>query len=337
MVDNVTADPGAGGAVFATDDIAGTHWPFAKLAWGPLDTANIVDDAAGKRLPVVVGGTVLVDGSAVTQPVSAVALPLPAGAATAALQLPNSHDVTVDNAAGVAAVNVQDGGNSITIDAASLPLPTGASTAALQLPDGHNVTVDNAAGATAVNVQDGGNSLTIDGTVAVSSLPASTNTIEVVGDVAHDAADAGNPVSIGGVARNANPTAVANGDRASAFMDLKGRLVVRPHHVRGLQASGDIVLTTTTETTIIAATASTFHDITLLLITNSSATAVIVAIRDTTGGTVRLRPAIAANGGVVIAFPSPLEQTTVNTNWTATLSAGVTDVRVTAIAISETA
>jgi len=41
---------------------------------------------------------------------------LPTGAATAALQLPNSHDVTVDNAAGAAAVNVQDGGNSITVD-----------------------------------------------------------------------------------------------------------------------------------------------------------------------------------------------------------------------------
>lgn len=43
---------------------------------------------------------------------------LPIGAATAANQLPNSHDVTVDNAAGAAAVNIQDGGNSITIDGA---------------------------------------------------------------------------------------------------------------------------------------------------------------------------------------------------------------------------
>lgn len=41
---------------------------------------------------------------------------LPTGAATAALQLPNSHDVTVDNAAGASAVNIQDGGNSITVD-----------------------------------------------------------------------------------------------------------------------------------------------------------------------------------------------------------------------------
>lgn len=63
-----------------------------------------------------VAGRLPVDGSGVTQPISAAALPLPAGAATSALQLPNSHDVTVDNAAGAAAVNIQDGGNTITVD-----------------------------------------------------------------------------------------------------------------------------------------------------------------------------------------------------------------------------
>ena len=75
------------------------------------------------------------DGSAVTQPVSAAALPLPAGAATSALQTQpgvDIGDVTVNNAAGASAVNIQDGGNSITVDATALPLPTGASTAAKQ-------------------------------------------------------------------------------------------------------------------------------------------------------------------------------------------------------------
>lgn len=42
---------------------------------------------------VTVSNTVTVDGSGVTQPVSAAALPLPAGAATAALQLPDGHNV----------------------------------------------------------------------------------------------------------------------------------------------------------------------------------------------------------------------------------------------------
>jgi len=67
-----------------------------------------------------------------------------AGVATAANQLPDGHNVTVDNAAGAGAVNIQDGGNSITIDATSLPLPTGAATAANQLADNHQVTISNA-------------------------------------------------------------------------------------------------------------------------------------------------------------------------------------------------
>jgi hypothetical protein len=39
---------------------------------------------------------------------------------------------TVNNANGASAVNIQDGGNSITVDASALPLPAGASTSALQ-------------------------------------------------------------------------------------------------------------------------------------------------------------------------------------------------------------
>jgi len=55
---------------------------------------------------------------------------LPTGAATASKQLADGHNVTVDNGSGVSAVNIQDGGNSITIDATSLPLPSGAATEA---------------------------------------------------------------------------------------------------------------------------------------------------------------------------------------------------------------
>lgn len=71
-----------------------------------------------------------------TQPVSATALPLPTGASTSALQTQpgvDIGDVTVNNATGASAVNIQDGGNSLTVDAVSLPLPTGAATEATQL------------------------------------------------------------------------------------------------------------------------------------------------------------------------------------------------------------
>ena len=55
-------------------------------------------------------------------------------------------DVTINNAAGSAAVPIQDGGNSLTVDATSLPLPTGAATSALQTQPGvdiGDVTINN--------------------------------------------------------------------------------------------------------------------------------------------------------------------------------------------------
>lgn len=68
---------------------------------------------------LTVDGTVSVSNFPATQPISAAALPLPSGAATAALQTQpgvDIGDVTINNAAGAAAVNVQDGGNSLTVD-----------------------------------------------------------------------------------------------------------------------------------------------------------------------------------------------------------------------------
>lgn len=48
-----------------------------------------------------------------------------------------------------------------------------------------------------------------------------------VGDVAHDAADSGAPVKVGGYGKATAPTAVnADGDRVNAWFDLNGRLVV---------------------------------------------------------------------------------------------------------------
>ncbi len=52
-------------------------------------------------------------------PISAATLPLPSGASTLAAQTQpgvDIGDVTINNAAGAAAVNIQDGGNSVTVD-----------------------------------------------------------------------------------------------------------------------------------------------------------------------------------------------------------------------------
>lgn len=81
-----------------------------------------------------------------TFPISAASLPLPTGAATSALQTQpgvDIGDVTINNAAGAAAVNIQDGGNSITVDGAvsfsALPFSTRSDTFTAT---GNGVTVD---------------------------------------------------------------------------------------------------------------------------------------------------------------------------------------------------
>lgn len=56
MADNVTIPAtGSGDAtpLVATDQIGSAHHQLVKVEWGPADTANQTDDAAGKRLPVL--------------------------------------------------------------------------------------------------------------------------------------------------------------------------------------------------------------------------------------------------------------------------------------------
>jgi len=78
------------------------------------------------------GNTITVDGTVV---VTATNLDCQSGGvdmATAAGQLVDGHNVTIDNAAGASAVNIQDGGNTITVD--GTVAVTGVATAANQLP-----------------------------------------------------------------------------------------------------------------------------------------------------------------------------------------------------------
>jgi len=138
-----------GAATEATLAVVETNTDFGTVVGGGAEATvlrvTVANDSTGLLSVDDNGASLTVDGTfwQATQPVSAAALPLPTGAATSALQLPDGHNVTVDNAAGAAAVNVQDGGNVLTVDG--------------------QIGVGNGAGVLAVNVQDGGNSLTVDG------------------------------------------------------------------------------------------------------------------------------------------------------------------------------
>ena len=300
MADNVTANAGSGGAVFATDDIGGIHYPITKITVGALESQTLLTGGTGTanagciRVVVASDNTVTVDGSAVTQPISASSLPLPTGAATSANQLPDGHNVTIDNAAGAAAVNIQDGGNVITVDgtvtanagtgtmaisAASLPLPAGAATSANQ-------------------------------TTHTTALQLIDNMI-----VAHDAAITGASglSAIGLNARSTAPTAVQDGDAVRAMATLLGKQVALPYAIPAstwqyASVSGGIT-DTADDVAKAAAGAGVRNYVTSCQVINAHATqGTEVVIKD--GSTVIWRGwAEPTGGGCAARFDPPLRGT----------------------------
>lgn len=112
--------------------------------------------------------------------------------------------------------------------------------------------------------------------VSIAALPASTNTIEVVGDVAEDVALSGNPVRLGGRASAAEPTAMsADGRIVTPWMDRRGRQVVTMQAATGTQTS---VASSATNVTLLASNTSRkgvilFNDSTQICYVRYAATA----------------------------------------------------------------
>lgn len=161
----------------------------------------------------------------------------------------------------------------------------------------------------------------------------SSDACKVVGNVAHDSVDSGNPQKIGGVAKTSNPVAVADGDRVNALFDKLGKQVCvgAIRDLKGVQQT--TITSSTSETTIVTAAASTFHDLYGLILTNTSATACNVTIKDATAGTTRAVIAVPAGDtrGFMLPVDAAIPQATVNNNWTATCSASVASIQVTAL------
>ena len=80
---------------------------------------------------------------------------------------------TILNGGGADAVNIQDGGNSITVDGTvTANAGTGNFTVVQATASNLNTTIGNAGGGSAVNIQDGGNAITVDdGGVALAIYP----------------------------------------------------------------------------------------------------------------------------------------------------------------------
>lgn len=148
------------------------------------------------------------------------------------------------------------------------------------------------------------------------TLAAGTNTNEVVGDAAHGAAVAGNPLLAGLEGRSTAPTAVDDGDVVRALATLLGKQVMLPYALPAntWDYASPAAVTDTADDEAKAATASTRHYVTSLQVFNADDTVgTEVVLKD--GSTVRWRGwAEQTGGGCSAKFDPPLRGTA-NTAW----------------------
>jgi hypothetical protein len=113
------------------------------------------------------------------------------------------------------------------------------------------------------------------GDVDVTSLPASTNTIEVVGDAAEDAAVAGNPLLAGG-RYDATQRTLDDGDAGALAIDPSGALYTREY-----TGQDGAVYTTSSSDAIVPPTGKAFIAITMLEDTTFDSSGGLVAVTAT--------------------------------------------------------
>jgi hypothetical protein len=167
-----------------------------------------------------------VDGSAVTQPVSAASLPLPSGAATAAKQpalgtagTASSDVITIQGIASMTALKVDGSGVTQPVSAVSLPLPTGAATAAglttINTTLGSPFQVGGSIGNTSfASTQSGTWNITnVSGTV---SLPtgASTSALQTTGNTSLSSIDGKTPALGQALMASSSPVVIASNQSA---------------------------------------------------------------------------------------------------------------------------
>lgn len=233
-------------------------------------------------------------------------------------------------------MNIQDGGNSITVDG-TVAVSGTVTVASHAVTNAGTFAVQNTA-ATPAGTNNIGDVdvLTINGvapafgtgvrgatvqrvTIATDdSVPVTIATNTPVGNVAHDAADSGSPLKTGGRARTSDITSVANDDRTDSVHTKNGFQVVFPFCLPENLVNGAITtaMTGTTSTSLIAAPgAGLYNYITQVTVSNSHATVgTDVTLQDGNGGTAFYTiPAAAVYGGAAIQFNPPLRQPTSNT------------------------
>ncbi len=305
---------GGGGGGGGTASAFGAAVPANGTAAGFSDGTNMqagrvydTDSGAGSEFTLGAQLRFAASGGSVAAPGSATDGLLVNLGANNDVTVTGSVSANITNASGASAVNIQDGGNSITVDGTVGATQSGTwilgANSGVDIGD---VTINNASGASAVNIQDGGNSITVDGTITAN---AGTGTFTSGGPVAHDGVSTQNPLIGGSIARTSYNTAVAQNDVAQEISDTLGRKVVTPYALRGTEFVGVSAsdITNTTSTAVKAAGgAGTRYIITSITVSNMAAS-VSTRVDILSASTVIWSgPAAKDGGGYTITFPCGL-------------------------------
>ena len=232
--DNVSIDQdGVGGTDFtaATDDIGGVHYQKVKLVDGTADSTTAIPGDATNGLDVDVTR-------------------LPVLATGSKVQLTDgTSDATVRNLAANDALNVA------IVDASGNHVTSFGGSGGTSSSDDADFTQSSTTGTPAMGVYEStptsvtDNDMGIVGITATRALKVDVSSSSI--DVAHDAADSGNPVKTGARAVSALPAAVTANDRANNISDLFGRLLVTPQIAPEMQVWKSARYTTTQTGTVI--------------------------------------------------------------------------------------
>lgn len=344
MADNIEVTAGSGSTV-AADDIGGVLHQRVKISQGADGSATDVSSAAplqvtlantganatpvvvdlGANNDVTVTGTVDLGATdnavldtiaakdfATQTTLAAINTKLASGTVIGDVNLGATDnavldDIAADTEAIKTAVEILDNvvsGSEAQVDIVSSALPTGASTLAeQQTQTTHLATIagDTTAIETAVQIVDDWDNGASDGA-------------SVSGDVAHDAADAGEPVKIGykAIAHGTNPTAVAANDRTNGYANRAGVPFVIGGHPNPVTASINVTDADGAQTNaaIISASAGTKIVVTWISVTADNANTGDVQVRVGFGtantpaaDAAKLiidHPGVASGGGMVL-------------------------------------
>lgn len=244
MADNVTLDPGTGGAVIKTDDDGTAHWQYVKVAYGADNTQTRVTTSVGLptdpldraardlgKVDIAMGQTAHDAAAASIDPV------LTGGYASAAAPTGVSADGDAVNA-----WHLRNGAQCVNLTAAGALIPGDATDGLLvNLGANNDITVSGTVAVTQsgtwdeVGINDSGNSITVDngGTFAVQVDGAALTALQLIDD---SVATLGTTtytetttkgLIIGAVRRDADTTLVDTTNEIGPLqMDASGRLKV---------------------------------------------------------------------------------------------------------------